>query len=69
MFVDANLLDREVDFDMLNKYWLPVAELKLFCKSQTGRNELLFTEEAVARYSEVSRCTRVGTLIVATIYL
>lgn len=56
MFVDANMLDREVDFDTLNKYLLPVAELKLFCKSQPGRTELLFTEEAVARFSEVSDC-------------
>lgn len=38
MFVDANMLEREVDFDTLNKYLFPVAELKLFCKSQTGRN-------------------------------
>jgi hypothetical protein len=55
MFVDANILDLEFDFDTLNNFLLPVAELKLD-KSQTGRTELLFTEEAVARYSEVSRC-------------
>jgi len=50
MSVDANILDLEFDFDTLNKNLLPVAELISFCKSQTGRTELLFTEEAVARY-------------------
>lgn len=34
MFVNAHTLDREADLDKLNKYLPPVAELKLFYKSQ-----------------------------------
>jgi len=51
-----NVFRRQYDLDTQNKYLLPVVELKLFCKSQIGRTELLFTEEAAARYSELSRC-------------
>jgi hypothetical protein len=34
MFIDAHTLNREADLDKLNKYLLPVAELKLLYKSQ-----------------------------------
>ena len=54
MFIDAHMLDREVDLDTLKNYLFPVAELKLFYKSQTGKNALLSTEQAVDSCSDPS---------------
>jgi hypothetical protein len=42
------MLDCEAYLDTLNKYLLPVPELKLYYKSETGSTELIVTEQKIA---------------------